>query len=86
MDLEDKQLTLICHPSDDGKNLRCWLGDKRPDEESGSSETDDLVMEILGIDDEKSCQVKIHPGMKSLLGEPGIDETSEQFDEVDSEG
>jgi hypothetical protein len=86
MDLEDKHLTLICQPSDDRKNLLCWLGDERQDEESGSSETDGLVMEILGINDEASCQVKIHPGMKSLLEEPGIDEMSEQFDEVDSEG
>lgn len=82
MHLKDKELTLICQPSDDRKNLLCWLGNERQDEESGSSETDGLVMEILGINDEASCQVKIHPGMKSLLEDESMSNgTDEQFDE-----
>lgn len=87
MNLESKELTLICQPSADGDNLFCWLDDKKQDKQSVHYGTDDPVMEILCIDDEASCQVKIHPRFKALIEDVHeTGEITEQSDDVDFEG
>ncbi len=86
MTFKDEKPALACYPSDDGEALFCVRNSRKPGEQSDPSQDDELVMEVIVVDEKRSLTVKINPNMKSFLGEPGIDETTEQFDEANSEG
>ncbi|HQA80374.1 MAG TPA: hypothetical protein PLV96_06220 [Methanoregulaceae archaeon] len=86
MTFKDEKPALACYPSDDGEALFCVRNSRKPGEQSDPSQDDELVMEVIVVDEKRSLTVKINPNMKSLPGEPGIDETAEQFDEANSEG